>query len=503
MSTARSRRSTGLSAVIVAAALCGVAGAASAQPLTMTQLSCGAELRSNASPDWRAAYPSALATIREIGARAQQSGLQQLDSASIDRLRVAREECRGGLAAPGSRGPFRADAYTCVGEASQILAQYTQISRDQDYRDAACSFATIAQLASRRGEQARASAANEGLGNALSGRHGVTGNVDYLDQAIRAFQQAVTPQGTQGQYLALARALVARNRNAEADAAYASLLALPVSGGFSAEDRAAAFAARARVPGRSAVEARSLWQQSLNASWTAEAAVELGKLQLAGGDQAGARANFSDAARRPPTPNAVGPINYQLEGFYNLSLLDSPQGGGTRAQWANAFQSASAAGNSQPHYRRQGCLSHIGRGGSDYSVAQGTAAEMAADRLRDDAAGAVCTGGDAGPEGQLLRGMYWLRRAQFVPQINDTWRSYVRQADEAFAAGRALAVGPNNRPLDWPGHAAGPNVGDALAFGQNVVNYVRGRCEGSVSPSDPGYMVFDRYDVVRCFPRRD
>ena len=492
MSAGKTRGVRWVSAAVAALAVGAFAGSAAAQPLRLSELNCGRDLSNSASAAWQTVFPSARTNISDARRAAALNPGVRLDASTLARVEQARSECSAGLR-QGNR--YVADAYSCVAEASLLLAQQGQ-SPEPNLQSAACSFATVAHGA-RRQNAARAAEAEKGLGDALAARYALGGNAVYIEQAIRAYTNSLS-QPSHAAYLALARAHASRGNAAASDGAYANLLALRPETGpdFTSQDRAAAFAARARLPGRSAADAQQYWQGSLAAFWTGEAAVELGKSFMAANDPR-AESYFIDASTRP---SPIGPsgVNYQLEANYFLSVLHSPPAqaaGGAyppRSAWNRAYDDARRAETSQPQYRRQACLTHIARGGDDYVT------RNAADLAHDEEVGRICTAGDPGAEGLLMRGMYYLRRAQHVPSENNTWRQYIMNAERAFVDGQALAVGANNRPLDWPGVSSqGLTLSEALQTGLNVVNYMRGRCEGI----RPVTAVFERFDTVGCFPR--
>lgn len=496
------------------------AGEAAAQttPLRLNELGCQGNVSSSARGNWTPAYQSARSNIQSAAATAASTGVP-LDEANMRRVTEALAECEPGLRANNRYG---ADAHMCVAAARVVLAQQGQ-NPETNLQDAICRYATLALVADRN-NRPYAAAANRGLGDALQARHKLGGNTAYLDQAIHAYNIALVRQpvtnpaqpGTHTTLAALARAHSARNNPTEADAVYGRLLDLrpETTAEFTTADRAAAYAARARLSGRDVAERQRFWAESMRLAQSGEAAVELGRLQLPT-DSTSARANFTTAASRawPQSPTGV---NYQLEGSYFLSLTESPAWSENarplRSDWNAAWGFAEAAGTSQPHYRRQACLSHIGRGGDDYSsrhlTSRNTPAEFAADRAQDENRGRVCTGGAGDAEGQLLAGMYWLRRAQYNLRIdNEAWRGFLLNAERAFREAGQAATGANNIELPWLDrrgqfvtiNGSRPRIADVIAAGAAVTNYMQRLCPTTTPPDNSQLYAF--YDVQVCYPR--
>lgn len=492
-----------LGIAVAIAALCAAwTGEAEAQTPPLLRLSqlglseCNRDLPSNPRVSTNAAFPSAREIIAAAYRDADANGGVQLDSARLDGVERATNECAGGLQ-NGQR--YVVDAYQCAADGNRLLARQ-QRNSDSNYRLAACRYGALA-LITRRTSAPMSATAEVRLGDVLSAR---SNDSTVVNQAILAYQAANGVHQTHAAYESLARVYTTRNEISAADGAYAQLLSLRPSE-YTGAPRAAALAGRARlrVPNRTPSDLE-LWQQSLDAHESGEAAVELGKLQISS-DPVAAQRNFELAAART-WPIGPSGTNYQLEAFYELSVLRSPAWGvarPTRASWDSALSYARRAESSQPRYRRQICLAHIAFAGADY-VAQGsTRAERDADRARDDDSGRVCTEADSDAEGLLLRGMYWLRRAQYVPSEDRYWIDYLTKAETAFREGQRLAVGAANVQLRWA--RMDPNappiyVRTALDTGMEVVNYVRGRCD---SPNMPASDLFTRFDVVRCFPRAE
>jgi tetratricopeptide (TPR) repeat protein len=518
MSAALTRHLRFATAAVAALAASALAGPAWGQPtpaqgrLTAQELGL-AELPRIRNVQWGASYDAqrqAIAFARGVASAPSAAGL---DQAAVAHVNTQMNSCSSGLA------DYWIDAYSCVAEGAMLLAQHAHDGReDQNYQQAIQTSYVTARLAMaspsqrRRPPRAvatwrqRAAEANQMLGDALLGRSRLTNNVLYAEQAIRAYQTSVSREvgdPNHVRYLALARVLADRGRRDEADDAYARLLDLPASPAFSTEDRVSALVARARLATNDQQRQRFLREAQQLGATSAEVNVEIGKFQREAGRTDEAWSLFDVASRMPASSGPVGPVNYTLEAFYYLSLVGADR---MPPDWGQVYESANRAGASHAHYRRQACLSHIARGGEDYS---------GADISHDDAVGIVCMGSD-GAEGQLLRGMYWLRRAQYVPNISiranrDRWNDYLNRAAAAFAQGRAMAssVAAASEPFDWEGRldpyarqrpaSVGSmlTIGDALQFGETTVYFVRARCDG-LQPAGRAQSLFDRYRVRGC-----
>lgn len=491
MSTALSRKMRlGTVAVLVLAALSGPVLAQGNRNRTPTpeQIDCpdlpsGRSLR---NPDWDAAT---FELPRQIIARAKADTLN-FDAGLVS---SAMSQCRGSVI-NGSR--LRVEGYACEGDAALLLAQRSESSRDDNFKRAFCAFSAVAVLAPGNGERDRQRRAEAlyARGQALEGRYGVGRNTEFLNRAIESYRTGLGIAG-QGSNLnlrrGLASALATSGRDTEADTAYTDLLALP---GIVGNERASILVAHARLKeriGRPPADLLPLWrgaQQALNPQARAEINVELGRLLVrTDPNSAEARTLFAQAVGLP-IENVNG-VNYRSEANYQLSVME-----GRLRNWPQAYDSANAAGNSEFRYRRQLCLAFVARGQRQWF----TGADAAS----------TCRG-DETAEGQLLRGMYFLTRAQYVQNITvpanrRVWDGYIDQATSAFSTSRDLArslTGDAAR-LNWPGNNGAPAILETAEFGLSLVGVVGRACPVGSAPigTAAARSVFETYNVLGSNP---
>jgi hypothetical protein len=173
-----------------------------------------------------------------------------------------------------------------------------------------------------------------------------------------------------------------------------------------------------------------------------------------------------------------GQAKMKADAYYYLSLIKA-RGGTASKEAVDYADQAVRVGGSESPYREQACVAHILRGGT--SVA--------------DSNSIWCAGSDQ-PEGLLLRGMFYLRHAQYAPAAA---KSISRDAAK-FAleqglreATRAGAPAPKPLSFTWPGSTATPPaVRDLLEYGTGVV-------EGCAGLSAQVDLTQAQYDAASAF----
>jgi hypothetical protein len=230
---------------------------------------------------------------------------------------------------------------------------------------------------------------------------------------------------------------------------------------------------------------------------TAESHFGYAKTFFDAGDLAAARAAFSDASN---ARNEAGAMNYAGEAAYYVAIIDA-RAASSSAQWAQVLASVQRAGPGDARYRRLACMAYIGRGG---------------DSLKKDDPAAPCAGDDTG-EGLLLRGMYMLRRAQYLPTEckQGTSQSACRAQYQAnleslisggalvaFQRGKSLAT--NDAVFNWleQSGATEPKLRDAHEFGETLGNSLLriDGCRRSPTGVASAMDVFRRLDLIGCAP---
>jgi hypothetical protein len=107
-------------------------------------------------------------------------------------------------------------------------------------------------------------------------------------------------------------------------------------------------------------------------------------------------------------------------------------------------------------HRNHACLAHIVRGGKS---------------VTDDGMSNWCAASDGSSEGLLLRGMFYLRAAQFAsPSLRPTLRDSAQFAFNQGLNVNAARSGPAAEPtFAWPGAPKPPSIQVLLDFGKAVV----------------------------------
>lgn len=496
---------------VVLAALVLTAGEAAAQGRQELGQSC--PRLATTRVDW--GVSDAVQLARSILDRAQRDNVAA--AGMLNEIASAKGACTA--AATANRRTANPIAYACAAEASQLLARHSLDpgARAALYQEAYCGYQAVLGLAgSAEGEPQRSArlAAMEGQARVQEARAALGGpdSSRYLYAAIDGYAKVAQAAPTQQRYLALARSQRAAGQNDAALASYAQLQALPTGPNFSVKDQAMALREQARLaaslPGAAPATLRALWDKANRLETTPEAAFEFAKTFYDAGDFNAAEAAFNAVPDAPQLDTA----GYRRQADY-FSALILARSAATPAQWSQVLERVRRAGTSRFEYRRLACISYLARGGEDLA--------------RDDEL-ATCVG-DGGAEGQLLRGLYYLRRAQFLPPscrdpvtrrdpcketILQRWNDSLTMASDAFRRGRAAA---GDSLLDWglgwwPA-AQAPKLGEALDFGDAVFVTVSRRCDVSVR-ADRGAAgnIYERLDLVfdaggsgylaRCKPSR-
>jgi hypothetical protein len=190
-------------------------------------------------------------------------------------------------------------------------------------------------------------------------------------------------------------------------------------------------------------------------------------------------------ANGPPPP---GQTRMKADAYYYLSLIKARSGAASKDAVDYADQAVRVGGSESP-YREQACVAHILRGNASVS----------------DNNSIWCAGGDD-PQGLLLRGMFYLRHAQYAPPAA---KSISRDAAKfAFEQGlrEANRAGATAKPLSftWPGSAATPPaVRDLLEYGTGVVEGCAGlsaQVDLNQTQYDAASSFYSFYKVNECKP---
>lgn len=498
--TGRQRLLSGVFALLAAAAIGGYAAQqASAQPQQPPQTpttACGPML-DRVSAGKIDLAPTGAVTLA-------QTLFQQADTAPA-LLDTARNECANAAIspapaagrAPSSNARYNAAALACVGDASMRLA--ASVAPSDNYQRAVCAYRDAATLAERKGASAAAlqAQARDGLARAMLAWRNSSPTLPFASQlltdAISAYERAVSLNGTAAQtdrrialgraYLESARAASAIGQPAAAATAISSAKAQidAARPADTAETRAAVVQAyiaiaemKLQLPGArdSAfwTSQAALLQSAVDLSPTSISANgALGEAYYLQGNASAARTALARAADRSAVRDfPAGGRNYRAETFYYLSLMDAAGPDGPD-KWSSVLRNAQEAareGGADIKYQRMVCLAHIIIGGDSVRDPQ-LRTRITTNGQRD------CDINNTA-EGQLLRGMFYLREAQYLnPGVisggagprRQLYLAAIGDARQAFSRG-IDALPSGGQTLTWPNYPSPVSAEDVLRIGR-------------------------------------
>lgn len=430
----------------------------------------------------------------------------------VSQLRAALADCQ---AARSNRSVYNVESYLCVAEATFKLAQSPGQPAEASLRDAYCNFDFAAALADRHGASARTlrATAHEGRGNTLIALHNLSPGTStanaYRDDAVQAYSAAISAEANAERYRARAVGLLEQGHIAQARNDIAAAWNGRGDGSLTTGPDLALTLVRIgrapNVPGGAELF-----------GWAAEAApnsvsanAALGIAYFNAGDFDRARAAL-EAANRPTAvdDSQQGSTNYLAEARYHLALLEIENARrlGRPANWNAVFSYADGAtgraGSSAFEHRRLRCIAYIRRGWA------------ANDQPQAD----YCASLGGSPEAELLRGMYYLRLAQYLnPRTVATtparqrYIEAITQATTAFNRGNDAALrSPNpDATATWrPEYADTFNVRHVLEYGRSVI---AADCPLPVDMRIPrgidraieqaGYAFYENFDLFKCDAR--
>lgn len=462
------------------------------------------------SSQWLACGNSTVQAMRRVSRSAISSDTGASVTRSLLDLRnVNTAPAQLGLAAGACRDERVRDrrhnipAYLCVGEAG-LMSTVASVDTGSNAQNAYCAYHSAALLARTVGNASQLSEAHVGRARALQALGaGQAEVVEAYGLAISADPNASTAR------FALARHYVRSGDTARAQ----DLLVrteganlVPVVGGI---DSAVAIIELARArPGapdirllRAAERAAPAGNVGVNSALGA-AYADVDPVQAR---QYLRAATDPGAVAQSPTEAAL-----QLDAYYHRSIFETRD-----RSYAEAARFADLAGN-QPHALRQACLVRLVQGGTAiYNYVQnanGTWQEFPAQGRES------CTRVGATPEGRLLVGMFWLRRAQYLAARHgtltqsgsDMFFEAVNNAGTAFSAGRD-ALTDNSAKLNWPGHNPDVTLRQMLTYGTNLFQYYSSGCRSgaALQGQREAEEIFEAYRIIqpisaprRCVPER-
>ncbi len=198
-----------------------------------------------------------------------------------------------------------------------------------------------------------------------------------------------------------------------------------------------------------------------------------------------AAVNRAGGADAPP---ALGETDVKAEAYFYLSLVSAKRGSLLDA--VKSADEAARVGAGNPAYGLHACMAHIMRGGTSVEADNSLS----------------CAGSDGKAEGLLLRGMFYLRNAQYAATAakgisRDTARFAFEQG--LNAADRATTPAKLEDTFKWPGAPSTPPVKNLLEYGRAK----SAACQGlsstlplSSSELRAAQSYFDFYHVEKCEP---
>lgn len=195
--------------------------------------------------------------------------------------------------------------------------------------------------------------------------------------------------------------------------------------------------------------------------------------------------NRAGGADAPPAP---GETDVKADAYYYLSLVSAKRGSLLDA--VKNADDAARVGAANPAYGLHACVAHIMRGGTS----------VGADNSLS------CAGSDGTAQGLLLRGMFYLRNAQYVASAakgisRDTARFAFEQGMNA--ADRSTTPIALEDSFKWPGAPATPPIRNLLEYGKAKAAACQGLSSTlplSSSELRAAQSYFDFYHVEKCEP---
>lgn len=383
-------------------------------------------------------------------------------------------------------------AYLCVGDAG-LMSTVSSVDRDSNAQNSYCAYHSAALLAGQVRDARQLGAAHLGRARAL---RALSASQDDVAAAYTAAINA-DPSANEARF-ELARIYRTSNPTRAQD-----LLVRSQGGNFvpvvQGVESAVAIIEFARA--RSATPDIRLLRAAQQAAPDGNVGVN-SALGVAYFDSNPPEARgFLVAATNPgAVPRTPVETELQREAYYYRSILDLDQ----RATFADAVRFADLAGN-PPHALRQACLARLRQGGAAvYNRVR--VAGVWQDEGSEAQNSCSLNRLGATPEGNMLVGMYWLRRAQYLAQqygsVTPTGRQQVQRAvanaDRAFSDARNALV-DNTAKLNWPGQDRDITLRLMLEYADRLRQYYASSCQiGSTPSGDPrAEQIFEYYQIIR------
>ncbi len=369
--------------------------------------------------------------------------------------------------------PNALEAKLGLGRAYLTLANASTTGKRESYISAAAAYDGAAKTAAERGLVKEQAEAREGRGQALLEQSRIAaagGGADaagLLQQAIDEYLTAagLEPNNAERQ-LKLARALDRGGQFDRADKSFEAAVRLLPPGPLLSDALLELAAVKAKLPNVGPEIIRATYERARVANpQSAKPGFEIGMSYFKQSLLGDAAREFQGVVDKTGGANGIPPpgeLQYKADAYYYLSLIEARQVGSgplSSAAVANADRAVLVGAPNPP--RNHACLAHIVRGGKS---------------VTDDGMSTWCSGSDGTSEGLLLRGMFYLRAAQFAapssrPILRDSAQFAFNQGLNVNEA-RRQAAGSAAAPeitFGWPGAPKPPSIQVLLDFGKAVV----------------------------------
>ena len=364
--------------------------------------------------------------------------------------------------------PSALEAKLGLGRAYLALAATSTTGKRESYVSASASYDAATKTANERGLVKEEAEAREGRGQALLEQSRIAaaaGGGDasgLLQQAIDEYTKSagLEPRNA-GRQLKLARALDRAGQFDQADKSFEVAVSLLPQGALLSDALLELAAVKTKLSNARPEVIRATYERARTANpQSAKPGFEIGMSYYKQSLFAEATREFQGVVDKTGGANGIPPpgeLQYKADAYYYLSLIEARQVGSgplSAAAVLNADRAVLVGAPNPP--RNQACLAHIVRGGKS---------------VTDDGMSTWCSGSDGTSEGLLLRGMFYLRAAQFAspssrPILRDSAQFAFSQGLNVYAARTGAAP---ELTFAWPGAPKAPSIQVLLDFGKAVV----------------------------------
>ncbi len=368
--------------------------------------------------------------------------------------------------------PNALEAKLGLGRAYLALATTSTTGKAESYVAAAGAYDAAAKTAAERGLVKEQAEAREGRGQAFLEQSRIAaaaGRADapgLLQQAIDEYVASANLDPTAQRQLNLARALDRAEQFDMADKSFEAAVRILPQGSLLSDALLELAAVKAKLPGAKPEVIRATYERARTANpQSAKPGFEIGVSYLRQSLLGDAVREFQGVVDKTGGANGIPPpgeLQFKADAYYYLSLIEARQVGRgplSATAVANADRAVLVGAPNPP--RNHACLAHIIRGGKS---------------VTDDGMSTWCSGGDGTSEGLLLRGMFYLRAAQFAapsarPILRDSAQFAFNQGLNVNATRRQI-TGISAAPevtFTWPDAPKPPSIQVLLDFGKAVV----------------------------------